>query len=107
VKPTAKKAPEKKSSFFSRLFSGTEEEVIPEISSPSGFRHESHIGWDPTNGFEIKNIPPEWKKLFANVGIKKSELKNPETSKFILETVTAAMMVGAPFIVPTNAGGGL
>jgi hypothetical protein len=34
------------------------------ISGPSGFEHRSHIGWDPTNGFDIRNIPPEWKALF-------------------------------------------
>ena len=31
-------------------------------------------------------------QLFSDAGIKKSELKNPETSKFILETVAVAVM---------------
>jgi hypothetical protein len=37
----------------------------------------SNIGWNPKEGsFEINNIPPEWKKLFQGIGIKKSDLTN-------------------------------
>jgi len=62
------------------------------LSGPTGFRHEAHIGWDPTNGFEIRNIPPEWRKLFQAEGIKKSELQDGETAKFIMDTVAEATM---------------
>ena len=57
---------------------GEEQPDVP-ISDPSGFRHESHIGWDPANGFEIRGIPPEWKKPFAPAGITKSELNDAGT----------------------------
>jgi Wiskott-Aldrich syndrome protein len=50
------------SGWFSSIFGGSKEQDIP-ISGPSGFRHESHVGWDPQNGFEIRNIPPDWKKV--------------------------------------------
>jgi len=39
-----------------------------EISWPKDVKHELHIGWDPLKGFEIRNIPPEWKKLFKAAG---------------------------------------
>jgi len=43
----------------------------PQVSAPTDFKHESHIGWDSERGFEIRNIPPEWKKLFQAAGVKK------------------------------------
>jgi len=62
------------------------------ISRPENFRHESHIGWDPANGFEIRNIPPQWRKLFQAAGVKKSELKDADTAAFIMNTVAEATM---------------
>jgi P21-Rho-binding domain/WH2 motif len=81
-----------------------------QISGPTGFRHASHIGWDPDNGFDIRNIPPEWRKLFAAAGVKKSELKDANTAKFIMETVTEALAndpnAGPAPPIPTSFGGG-
>jgi Wiskott-Aldrich syndrome protein len=53
--------PKKKKGWFSRI---TEKMGLGEdeggqdivLSGPTGFRHESHIGWDPSNGFEIRNV---------------------------------------------------
>lgn len=53
--------PKKKKGWFSRI---TEKMGLAEddgggdvvLSGPTGFRHESHIGWDPANGFEIRNV---------------------------------------------------
>jgi len=64
------------------------------IEGPTNVTHVSHIGWDPRDGFQIRNIPTEWKKLFKDAGIKKSDLKNPETAAFIYSTVQSAMMSG-------------
>ncbi|EGG19319.1 hypothetical protein DFA_02106 [Cavenderia fasciculata] len=86
----AKEKPKKsRSGFFSKiLHGGNEEKEKPmEISAPTGFKHESHIGWDADNGFDIRNIPEDWRKLFSSVGIKKRELKNPETAQFILSVI--------------------
>jgi hypothetical protein len=74
---STKEEKKKKPGFFSKLL-GREEKPEEEefvLSGPSGFRHESHIGWDPTNGFDIRNIPPEWKALFKAAGVKKSDLQ--------------------------------
>jgi len=73
-----------------------------QLSGPTNFKHEAHIGWDPTNGFEIRNIPPEWRKLFQAAGVKKSELRDANTAKFIMDTVAEATMG----LNPTAAGAG-
>lgn len=44
-------------------------------------------GWDPINGFDITNIPPEWKELFKKAGVRKKELKDKDTASFVLKTV--------------------
>ncbi len=83
------KKEKKKGGFLSKLFGGSEKPEEEEfvLSGPTGFRHESHIGWDPTNGFDIRNIPAEWKALFKAAGVKKSELKDAETAQFVMNTV--------------------
>jgi len=58
------------------------------ISEPSNFRHLSSIGWNATEAsFEIRNIPPEWRKLFQAAGIKKSELRNKDTAAFVMNII--------------------
>ncbi|KYR01214.1 WASP-related protein [Tieghemostelium lacteum] len=80
---------EKKSKgrFFKKLLHHHEDKKVPEISGPTGFKHESHIGWDKENGFDIRNIPDDWKKLFQSAGIKKKDLNDPETAKFIFDVI--------------------
>lgn len=78
----------KKGGLFSRFRSGNKKkDQDMEITGPTGFKHESHIGWDLDNGFDIRNIPPEWKKLFQAAGVKKSDLEDPETRKMLASTV--------------------
>eukprot|EP01133_Synstelium_polycarpum_P004381 gene4381-5126_t len=101
-----------KSGFFSKILHGSSAEEKPmEISGPTGFKHESHIGWDPEKGFDIDNIPNEWRVLFAQAGIKRKDLKDAETSKFIVsvigETMAAQQMSGKsapPPPPPTSSG---
>ena len=57
------------------------------IGAPSNFRHLAHIGFDPSTGFDVKNIPPEWKALFDKAGVTKEQLENKETAKFIVDFV--------------------
>jgi hypothetical protein len=64
-----------------------EKEPDVEISAPRDFRHLSSIGWTPENGFEIRNIPPEWRKLFQAAGVKKSELKDKDTAAFVMDII--------------------
>jgi len=86
-------------SFFKKLASkiteiASGEPEIPEdfsISDPRAFRHEAHIGWDAEVGFEVRNIPSEWRKLFKDAGVKRSDLRNAETAKFVMQVIGDAM----------------
>jgi hypothetical protein len=69
---------------FGEKFSAKVEEIFKD--EPKDFA----LGWDPENGFDIKSIPPEWKKLFQAAGVKRSELEDPNTAKFIVQTVQEA-----------------
>jgi Wiskott-Aldrich syndrome protein len=92
----AAKQPKKKGFFskFKEALFGEEEQQEIVLSGPRGFRHESHIGWDPNQGFEIRNIPPQWKALFQAAGVKKSELRDAETAKFMMNVIQDAMTSG-------------
>jgi hypothetical protein len=58
-----------------------------QIGAPSNFQHLAHIGFDPVTGFDVKNIPPEWKILFDKAGVTKEQLENKDTAKFIVDFV--------------------
>jgi Wiskott-Aldrich syndrome protein len=76
-------------SFFGKKDDDDDGELL--ISEPRNFRHLSSIGWNPNEGtFEIRNIPPEWRKLFQAAGIKKSELKNKDTAAFVMNIIEGA-----------------
>ena len=62
-----------------------------EISAPTNFQHVTHIGWDEAKGFQVENLPPEWKNLFKTAGIKRKDLENKDTAKLIVETLTDQM----------------
>ncbi|EFA77317.1 Wiscott-Aldrich syndrome protein [Heterostelium album PN500] len=95
----------KKKGFFDKLLGNTDEEdEVMVISAPSGFRHESHIGWDPSQGFEIRNIPPDWRKLFQSAGITKKELKNAETAQFIVNVIGESIAAGGGVPPPPPPG---
>lgn len=61
---------------------------------------------DLDNGFDIRNIPPEWKKLFQAAGVKKSDLQDKETRKLIMNTVQQAMGDEATAALGGIVGGG-
>eukprot|EP01091_Cochliopodium_minus_P018658 TRINITY_DN7629_c0_g1_i1.p1 TRINITY_DN7629_c0_g1~~TRINITY_DN7629_c0_g1_i1.p1 ORF type:complete len:438 (-),score=120.26 TRINITY_DN7629_c0_g1_i1:71-1384(-) len=74
------------SSFFEK--SPKKEEVIKhEISGPINLKHESHIGWDMEKGFDVRNIPSQWKELFKKAGVKKKELKDKQVCDFLMKTI--------------------
>lgn len=59
------------------------------ISTPSNFQHLGHIGLDSEGGFDVDNIPPEWRSLLDEAKIDIKELENEDTRKFIEEFVQA------------------
>lgn len=38
-----------------------------DIGLPSDFKHLSHVGWDPNQGFALDNVDPNLLKFFAKV----------------------------------------
>eukprot|EP01105_Mastigella_eilhardi_P027731 TRINITY_DN8715_c0_g1_i1.p1 TRINITY_DN8715_c0_g1~~TRINITY_DN8715_c0_g1_i1.p1 ORF type:complete len:427 (-),score=105.91 TRINITY_DN8715_c0_g1_i1:98-1309(-) len=107
----AHKAEPAKKGGFGSLFGGMfkkKEDTTFAISAPANFEHRSHIGWDPEAGFEIKNIPPEWRKLFQAAGVKKKELKDADTCKMLMQVIndnTGGVSLGGAPPPPTPGGG--
>eukprot|EP01122_Echinamoeba_exundans_P017749 TRINITY_DN970_c0_g1_i2.p1 TRINITY_DN970_c0_g1~~TRINITY_DN970_c0_g1_i2.p1 ORF type:complete len:1029 (+),score=207.70 TRINITY_DN970_c0_g1_i2:226-3312(+) len=69
----------------------------PVVSGPTDFQHKAHIGWSAGTGFDIRNLPPEWKEIFKAAGIKPAELKDPETAKLVIDTIVET-------IIPDSSG---
>lgn len=44
---------------------GATEEFV--LSGPTNAQHLGHMGFDRKNGFEIRNLPPEWEALFKGL----------------------------------------
>jgi len=83
---------------------------------PMDVKQVSHIGWSADGGFDIKNIPGEWKKLFKDAGISRKQLEeNPELQQEVLnimkkadETVNTPVTntgsnIPTPPVINTNA----
>ncbi|XP_075041674.1 actin nucleation-promoting factor WAS [Mixophyes fleayi] len=58
-----------------------------DIGAPSGFKHVSHVGWDPNNGFDVNALDPEIRNLFSKAGISEAQLADAETSKLIYDFI--------------------
>lgn len=58
-----------------------------DISTPTAFRHVSHVGWDPTKGFDMNNLDNDMKSLFQQVGISDTTDMDKETVDFIYDFV--------------------
>jgi len=43
---------------------------------PSDVQHKGHVGLSKDGGFEIRDIPPEWKPIFRNIGLRRQDLEN-------------------------------
>ncbi|XP_049921597.1 actin nucleation-promoting factor WAS-like isoform X2 [Epinephelus moara] len=52
-----------------------------DIGAPSGFKHVSHVGWDPNN------LDPDLWKLLSQAGIGEDEMKDEKTSQLIYNVI--------------------
>ncbi|XP_062491496.1 actin nucleation-promoting factor WAS isoform X2 [Pezoporus occidentalis] len=59
-----------------------------DIGAPSAFRHVGHIGWDPSNGFDVAALDPALQALFTQAGITEVQLADAETSRLIHDFIT-------------------
>jgi Wiskott-Aldrich syndrome protein len=51
------------------------------ISGPTDFQHVSHVGFSTTTGYNVQNIPTEWKLIFEKAGITDEQLKDRKQMK--------------------------
>ncbi len=58
-----------------------------EITSVLSVTHNEHIGLNEDGTFDLDNIPENWKKIFKDAGIRKKDLRNPETAAEIIHTI--------------------
>nr|XP_014353365.1 PREDICTED: wiskott-Aldrich syndrome protein [Latimeria chalumnae] len=58
-----------------------------DIGAPSGFKHVSHVGWDPNSGFDLNSMDPDLRNLFNQAGISDAQLVDAETSKVIYDFI--------------------
>ncbi|XP_063101872.1 actin nucleation-promoting factor WAS [Cavia porcellus] len=58
-----------------------------DIGAPKDFKHVSHVGWDPQNGFDVNNLDPDLRSLFSRAGISEAQLTDAETSKLIYDFI--------------------
>ncbi|XP_037540722.1 WASP actin nucleation promoting factor b [Nematolebias whitei] len=71
-----------------------------DIGAPSGFKHVSHVGWDPNN------LDPDLFKILSKAGVAEADLRDEETSQMIYNAIEehggmeairrAAQQVGGP-----------
>jgi len=68
---------------------------------PKNVKHEGHVGLVEGGGFEISNIPQEWKQLFRVLNIKKKDLENnADMAKEVFDIMTKAQSEGT---IPSEA----
>lgn len=81
-----------------------------ETGKPTDFKHTSHIGWSATGGFDLNNIPQEWKEQFRQIGLTKAALQNDSALAnqvfSIMEKDTNARLSMAPGALGAGGGGG-
>ncbi|XP_076022243.1 WASP actin nucleation promoting factor b isoform X2 [Genypterus blacodes] len=52
-----------------------------DIGAPSGFKHVTHVGWDPNN------MDPDVMKLLSQAGIAEGDMKDEATSQLIYDVI--------------------
>ncbi|XP_055021789.1 WASP actin nucleation promoting factor b [Boleophthalmus pectinirostris] len=52
-----------------------------DIGAPSGFKHVTHVGWDPNN------LDPDLLKLLSQAGIQEADMKDEHTSQLIYDVI--------------------
>ena len=74
------------------------------ISAPTNVTHVTHVGWTPQQGFELRNIPDEWKQIFKAAGVRRSDLTDPETARVIVTLIAENMIEGRLASMPLIPG---
>ncbi|KAM8829856.1 LOW QUALITY PROTEIN: actin nucleation-promoting factor WAS-like [Synchiropus picturatus] len=70
-----------------------------DIGAPSGFKHVSHVGWDPNN------LDPDLWKLLSKAGISEDQMKDKKTSQLIYNVIEQSGGMEAVKREANQAGG--
>lgn len=57
------------------------------IGAPKDFKHISHVGYDPSNGFNLQNIPEKWRATFRDAGFTDEQLQDPKFAKKVKKII--------------------
>jgi Wiskott-Aldrich syndrome protein len=61
------------------------------FGGPTNVEHKGHVGITQGGGFEIRDIPQEWKQLFRVLNIKKKDLENnPQMAQEVFDIMKNA-----------------
>ncbi|XP_068602624.1 WASP actin nucleation promoting factor b [Brachionichthys hirsutus] len=80
VSPTASSAPAGKGKKDKNKKKGSKLSKA-DIGAPSGFKHVSHVGWDPNN------LDPDLWNLLSQAGISEVEMRDEQTSQLIYNVI--------------------
>uniref|UniRef100_A0A8D3BV16 WASP actin nucleation promoting factor a n=1 Tax=Scophthalmus maximus TaxID=52904 RepID=A0A8D3BV16_SCOMX len=69
-----------------------------DIGAPSGFKHVSHVGWDPNN------LDPDLWQLLSQAGISEAEMRDEKTSQLIYNVIEQSGGMEAVKREVNNAG---
>jgi len=69
------------------LFGGVVGQDKMEISGVINVVHQQHVGMKNDGTFDMNALSPEWRQFFKAAGVKKSDLKNPETARAVMQSI--------------------
>eukprot|EP01126_Amoeba_proteus_P021796 TRINITY_DN2220_c0_g4_i4.p1 TRINITY_DN2220_c0_g4~~TRINITY_DN2220_c0_g4_i4.p1 ORF type:complete len:307 (-),score=98.06 TRINITY_DN2220_c0_g4_i4:235-1155(-) len=76
-----------------------------QFSKPMNFQHKTHIGYDKETGkFDTHNLPPEWKKAFAQAGIKPKHLQDEDLRDQLFSLMNNATATNPEEGLPQSPG---
>lgn len=58
-----------------------------DIGMPTDVQHRTHVGVSDEKGFDLRNVPPDWRQLFRHAGIRKRDLGDETTLRMVMETI--------------------
>lgn len=76
-------------------------------SAPTNFKQVSHVGFNPDGSVDFSNIPPEWKAIFKQIGLRKNDLKDKAFAKQVYAIMSDALGTGTGSDSPSSVSGQL
>jgi len=67
------------------LFASKQKPV--QISGVVNVVHKQHVGVMNDGALDLNTVSPEWRQLFKQAGVKKRDLRNPETSRALIQSI--------------------